>query len=137
MANDKNKIYELALKVAEEKKCYFIEQVISHIPISKPTFYSYYPTDSNEFNEIKEIIDNNRVDTKSLMYNKWFKSENATLQISLMKLIGSEEERKKLSQSYNDITTKGEAIKDEIDYSKLSDKALEEINNLKDESKSK
>ncbi len=89
--------YKLALEVAEKHKCYFIEQVVSHLPISKKTFYEYYPVQSDELHAIKEILDNNRIDTKSKMYNKWFDSDNATLQVALMKLIGNDEESHRLN----------------------------------------
>ena len=45
------------------------------------------------------------------MYKKWFDSNNATLQIGLMKLLGSDEERKKLSSSYLDHTSDGKELK--------------------------
>lgn len=63
------------------------------------------------------------------MYNKWFKSENPTLQIGLMKLISTEEEAHRLNGTSQKIdhTTKGESIKDDIDYSKLSIDTLKEL----------
>lgn len=93
----KTEIYKQALEVAEQKKCFFIEQLVSFLPIAKSTFYDYFPVDSDELNSIKEILDKNKVEVKSAMYNKWFKSDNATLQIALMKLIASEEEAHRLN----------------------------------------
>jgi len=110
MAYNKDKLFKEAKSMAEKKKCFFIEQLISFLPCTKPTFYDHFKIDSDEFNEIKDIIDKNKIEVKTAMYNKWFKSDNATLQISLMKLIGTEEERKKLSQGYSDITTKGDSL---------------------------
>jgi len=92
-------IHEDALRLAEEKECMFIEHLISYLPISKATFYDYFKKDSNELNAIKEIIDKNKVSKKGKMYKKWFDSENATLQVALMKLISTDEEAHRLNGS--------------------------------------
>lgn len=112
MAYNKEKLYKDALRLAKEKKCFFIEQLVSFMPCQKSTFYEYFPNGSDESNAIKEVIDNNKVEVKSAMYNKWFKSENATLQMGLMKLIGTEEECQRLNGSKQNIdhTTKGERM---------------------------
>ena len=74
-------------------------------------------------------IAENKIKTKVALRNKWFESDNPTLQISLMKLIADDDERKKLSTTYQDITSNNESIHqyDELDYSKLSTECLEEI----------
>ena len=97
MEAKKAKIYKQALEIATKKKCFFIEQLVAFLPIVKSTFYDYFPLNSNELNAIKEILDSNKVEVKTAMYNKWFKSENATLQIALMKLIASDEEAHRLN----------------------------------------
>ena len=93
----KTEIYKQALEVAEQKKCFFIDQLVSFLPIGRTSFYEYFPIDSDRMNTIKGILDKNKVEVKSAMYNKWFKSDNATLQIALMKLIASEEEAHRLN----------------------------------------
>lgn len=102
--------YKLALEVAKKHKCYFIEQVISHLPISKQTFYDYYPVSSDELDAIKGILDNNRIDTKTKMYNKWFESDHPTLQVGLMKLIGNEEEAHRLNGTRIETNNKNTTI---------------------------
>jgi hypothetical protein len=92
-------IYKQALTLVIDKKCLFIEHLIAYLPISKATFYDYFKVGSNELNELKELISNNRINRKIQMYNKWFDSDNATLQVSLMKLLGNEEERNVLNNS--------------------------------------
>ena len=112
MAYDKNKILKDALRIAEENKCFFIEQLVSFLPISKKTFYQWYVVGSDESNTIKEILDFNKVEVKSAMYKKWFKSDNATLQVALMKLIATDEEAHRLngSKTQTDVTSKGESL---------------------------
>lgn len=97
MKERKAKIHKQALEVAEQKKCFFIDQLVSFLPISISTFYEYFPAPSEEMEAIKAVLDKNKVEVKSAMYNKWFKSDNATLQIALMKLIASEEEAHRLN----------------------------------------
>lgn len=97
MEQRKAKIHKQALEVAEQKKCFFIDQLVSFLPISISTFYEYFPAPSEEMEAIKAVLDKNKVEVKSAMYNKWFKSDNATLQIALMKLIASEEEAHRLN----------------------------------------
>ena len=103
---DRKKIFEQAKEVTEKHKLFFIEDIVSFLPISKPTFYDFFKPDSNEFNDIKDLLEKNRVEVKSAMRSKWFKSENPTLQVSLMKLICTDEERKKLSMNHIDVTSK-------------------------------
>jgi len=102
MAYNKEKLYKQAIEVAQEKKCYFIEQVVSFMPCDKTTFYSHFKLDSNELNAIKEILDLNKINTKTKMYDKWFESDNATLQLAFFKLIGDDNERKALSTNWNE-----------------------------------
>ena len=80
------------------------------------TFYSgisrsqFYELSLNKSDTIKNTLDDNKNRTKHSMLSKWYKSNNASLQMGLMKLIGSDEERKMLSQSHTDITTNGKEI---------------------------
>ena len=97
MEAKKAKIYKQAIEVAEKKKCFFIEQLVAFLPIVKSTFYDYFPVGSDELNAIKAILEKNRVEVKTSMYNKWFKSDNPTLQIALMKLIATDEEAHRLN----------------------------------------
>lgn len=106
--NDVEKIYAKALSVIKEHSLYFIEDVVAYLPISKPTFYEYFKVDSDEFNEIKEALDNNRVNTKVKMRKKWEESDNATLQIGLMKLISTDEEAHRLNGTKQEHKLSGE-----------------------------
>lgn len=110
MAYKKEDLYKQAIEAAKDnkKKPIFIEHLVAELPCSKPTFYEYFPVDSNEFNAIKEIIERNRVTIKSSMLRKWYNSNNATLQIGLMKLIATEEEAHRLNGSRQETKLSGE-----------------------------
>lgn len=97
MAYDKKKILKDAIDLIEKHHLVFIDDVVGLLPITKPTFYSLFPTDSNEFNEVKRLLDKNRISMKSNMRKKWYQSENATLQVALMKLIATDDEAARLS----------------------------------------
>ena len=106
MANDRGKIFMQAKDVIIKHKLFLIEDVVAFLPISKPTFYDYFKLGSNEFNELKDLIDTNKTEVKASMLSKWYKSDNATLQMGLMKLVCTPEERKKLSMTYNETEMK-------------------------------
>ena len=71
------------------------------------TFYSgisrahYFELKLNESDYIKNALDDNKNRTKHSMLSRWYKSENATLQMGLMKLISTDEELRKLSMQHN------------------------------------
>lgn len=117
MAFDREKLYHQATQIATLQNCYFIEQLISLLPCSKPTFYDIFKIDSNELNSIKDILEQNKIATKTKMYKKWFDSENATLQIGLMKLISTEEEAHRLNgtKSAVDVTSKGDKVGNSVE----------------------
>jgi hypothetical protein len=102
MAYDKNKIFEKSKEVIVKHKLFFIEDIVSFLPCSKPTFYDYFKLGSNELNELKMLLEANRVELKVSMRSKWYKSNAPALQMALMKLICTDEERKKLSMQYSE-----------------------------------
>ena len=53
---------------------------------------------------IKEELEKNRVAIKANLRKKWYDSDNATLQIALMKLISTDDERRKISNTFIDKT---------------------------------
>ena len=102
MAYKTEELEKTALEAIEKHKLFFIEDVVTLLPISKPTFYDYFPIDSNELNELKKLIEDNKITLKTSMRKKWYDSDNATLQMGLMKLIATPEEHKRLSQTFVD-----------------------------------
>ena len=102
MAYDRVKIFEQAKDVIVKNKLFFIEDVVAFLPCDKTTFYRFFEVESNEYNILKELLEEQRITIKTSMRSKWYKSENATLQVSLMKLICTDDERKKLSMTHTD-----------------------------------
>tara|TARA_B100001146_G_C16194347_1_gene440818 strand:- start:3090 stop:3449 length:360 start_codon:yes stop_codon:yes gene_type:complete len=105
MAYNTEELYNLAVKYIETDELYFIEDVVALLGINKATFYDHFKVDSDELNYFKELLRKNKSSAKVAMRKKWKDSENASLQMGLYKLIGSDEERKRLNQSYIDQKT--------------------------------
>jgi hypothetical protein len=100
MAYDRIKIFEQAKEVIVKNKLFFIEDIVAYLPCSKPTFYDFFPPESNELNELKGLLETNRITLKVSMRSKWYTSNAPALQMALMKLIATPEELKKLSMQY-------------------------------------
>lgn len=100
MAYDREKIFEQAKEMIVKHKLFFVEDIVAFLPISKTTFYEYFTPDSNEMNELKGLLEVNRVTLKVSMRSKWYTSNAPALQMALMKLIASPEELRKLSMNH-------------------------------------
>ena len=99
MAYNRSKIYEDAKDLIEKKKLFFIEDVVTLLPIAKKTFYEWFPIDSDECNTIKELLDKNKIDIKNGLRNKWYMGNNPLTQMALYKLIGTEEEYHRIAST--------------------------------------
>ena len=114
MAYDKEKLYKKALERAKMEDIYFIEDVVGLLACSKTTFYDYFPAGSDELDSIKEILEMSKITKKAELREKLSRSDKAAEVLALYKLIGTDEERKKLSQGYVDVTTGGEKMNGKI-----------------------
>lgn len=110
MAYKTEQLFEQAAKICETDGIYFIEDIVALLPCDKTTFYKHFPVDSNELNEIKKILNNKKVTKKAELRINMAKSERSAEVLALYKLIGTDTERKKLSQGYVDITSDGEKL---------------------------
>jgi hypothetical protein len=100
MAYDRKKIFEQAKEVIVKNKLFFIEDIVAFLPCDKTTFYRFFEPDSNEYNELKELLEQNRVTLKVSLRSKWYTSNAPALQMALMKLIANPEELRKLSMNH-------------------------------------
>ena len=111
MAYDKNKIYLQAEEAIKKHNLFFIEDIVAFIPCNKDTFYRFFPTDSDKYDTLKDLLDDNKIKTKSSIRAKLWKSNKASELLALYRLIATPEEHQKLNQSYIDVTSKGKEIK--------------------------
>ena len=114
MAYDRVKIFERAKEMIVKHKLFFVEDIVAFLPCAKPTFYDFFPPESNELNELKGLLEVNRTTLKVSMRSKWYTSNAPALQMALMKLIATPEELKKLSMNHNIVEGGEQAIK--IDF---------------------
>ena len=110
MAYDRNKIFEQAKEAIVKNKLFFIEDIVAFLPCDKTTFYRFFEVNCNEYNELKDLLETNRTELKVSMRSKWYKSNAPALQMALMKLICTDDERKMLSMTHTDVTTNGKEI---------------------------
>jgi hypothetical protein len=115
MAYDKKKIFEQAKEVIVKHKLFFIEDIVAFLPCSKNYFYDHFPPDSNEYDELKGLLETNRIELKVSMRSKWYKSNAPALQMALMKLIATPEELRKLSMNHQVTEEAEKPIFKEID----------------------
>ena len=100
MAYNIKELTKKSLKVIQENNLMFIEHVCAYIGINKTTFYKHK---LNENNEIKNAIENNKIQTKLKLLSNWEKAKEPVLQIALYKLIGTEEEYMRLANAKREI----------------------------------
>jgi len=134
MAYDRNKIFEQAKEAIVKNKLFFIEDIVAFLPCDKTTFYRFFEVNCNEYNELKDLLETNRTELKVSMRSKWYKSNAPALQMALMKLICTDEERKMLSMTHSDITSNGEKLTPPIDLTNLTDEHLRTLAKIKSES---
>ena len=114
-------IFEQSKKLIKKKTLFWIDDIVAFLPCGKTTFYTLFPDGSNELNELKKMLDENRIQLKVSLRAKWHNSKAPALQMALMKLISNEDELKRLSVSYTDHTTKGKSLNEkQFDFSQLS-----------------
>lgn len=97
MAYNKEELEKIALDAIEKHKLFFIEDIVAYMPCSRATFYNY---ELDKLDSIKSALLEVRTNLKVSMRSKWFRSENATLQLALMKLLANDEELRKLSMQH-------------------------------------
>ncbi len=106
MAYKTEVLKQKAVAAIEKHRLIFFEDVIAMIGISKPCFYDHFIVDSDDFNDIKDLLEKNKIDIKVSIRYKWSKSDNPTAQMALYKLCSTAEEHRKLQQNYNEVTGK-------------------------------
>lgn len=110
MAYNKEVLYKKALKVINKQNVFFIEDIVAYLPCDKSTFYKHFPPESDKLNDIKEKLEENKTRKKVNIRGKLYNADGTSGLLALYKLLGTNEERKRLSQTYVDITTEGQKM---------------------------
>jgi hypothetical protein len=99
MAYKYNELEKQSLDAIEKHKLFFIADVVAYLPCVMSTFYDLKLQESEA---IKNALEKVKTEIKVSMRSKWYKSENPTLQMGLMKLISTDEELRKLSMQHSE-----------------------------------
>ena len=110
MPYDTKVLKQKAIEAIKKNKLIFIEDIAAMLGINKTTLYNHFPIDTDDFNELTTLLNENKISLKVSLRKKWFDSDNATTQMALYKLCSTPEEHKKLQQNYTDVTSNNEAI---------------------------
>lgn len=110
MAYNTATLKKQALAAIEKHKLFFIEDVVAFLPCGKTAFYEHFANETNDRKEIDELLERNRIEVKTSMRSKWYKSDAPALQLSLYKIIATQDERNALSMSKVDVTSGGDKI---------------------------
>ncbi|MGL4558305.1 MAG: hypothetical protein ACRCV5_12425 [Afipia sp.] len=89
-----SEIEQIALEIIKREKLVFISELTPLLPISHATFYNR-GLDKSE--SIKEALAANSLNMKRGLRHRWYAGENATTQIALYKLLGTDEEADRLN----------------------------------------
>ncbi len=98
MAYKTEELERLSVEAIKQHKLFFIEDIVAYLPCDKTTFYHHK---LHESNAIKGALMEVKTNLKVSMRSKWYRSENPTLQLALMKLLSNDEELRKLSMQHN------------------------------------
>ena len=110
MPYDTKVLKQKAIEAIKKNKLIFIEDIAAMLGINKTTLYNHFPIDTDDFNELTTLLNENKISLKVSLRKKWFDSDNATTQMALYKLCSTPEEHKKLQQNYTDVTSNNETI---------------------------
>jgi hypothetical protein len=105
MAYTKQYIINKSLEAIEKYKIIFVTEIFAFVEFDQATFYR---KQCEHCEVIKNAIAKNRIEIKKSLQKKWHASDNATTQIALYKLTGTDDERDILNTQKIDHTNKGE-----------------------------
>lgn len=122
---NKRKVYKICLETLEKEDVTTIEDLVTFLPIGRDTFYTYFPTDSEEFDIIKRAINKRKVKTKQLLRKVW-KSPHASPaeRIFYYKLLANKEEKEAIYDT--SIRAQAEVPKHEITLNLIKDEEKDE-----------
>lgn len=105
MAYDQQEQLQEALRVIEEEKICFFEEITLYVAPSKRIMQEW---GFHELPTIKDALDRNKIKGKSKLRNKWQDSGNATLELAAYKLMATTEELERLTVNNNKNQSSGE-----------------------------
>lgn len=106
MANKKETYEKEIIKVIAANNIFVIKDIFAFYTGIKSS--QFYNLELEKSESIKKALDDNKIKTKQSLKNKWYKSDNPTLQIALFKTIADDEELQALSTNWQKNEHSGE-----------------------------
>ena len=100
MAYKTEDLIEQSLEAIKKHNLIFVNDIFAYTVFVRKTFYDH---DLHKSDTIKGELAKNRINMKIEMRAKWYASDNATLQIGLMKLIADDDEAHRLNGTKREV----------------------------------
>lgn len=120
---NKKQIYEDSVKAAKKINALYIQDIFEYIGVPKSSFYDHFPHGSEELDYLKTIIRANKSNMRTGLRDKMYNSKSAAAFIGLLKIVGTEEEKKALNNtidiqgiSSNDIEKMAHSMRSGVTY---------------------
>jgi len=97
---NKEDLFEQAKKAIKDNNLFFFSDVVAFLPCHPTTFYEYFRPDEKEHAELREMLEANKIRTKTSIRAKLFRSSKAAELLALYRLICTPEEHRLLNQQY-------------------------------------
>jgi len=97
---NKEDLFEQAKKAIKEHNLFFFSDVVAYLPCHPTTFYECFRPDEKEHAELREMLEANKIRTKTSIRAKLFRSSKAAELLALYRLICTPEEHRLLNQQY-------------------------------------
>lgn len=92
----------LALEAIKKFGLFFVTDLEAYMPCTRVTMWKL---GLNDDKDIVKALNDNKINVKVGLRQKWYKSNSSSLQMALYKLVGTDEERDILNSYKIDMTT--------------------------------
>lgn len=82
--------------IKSNRNIVFIQDICMTFGFTRMSFYKWFPSDSNEYAEIMDALENNKTSVKCVIRDKLLECKNPAALIALYRLLGTPEERNAL-----------------------------------------
>lgn len=114
-----SRLEKLAVEAIQEHQLVFHHEVISRLPCQKVWFYQHLA----QLDSIRDALELNKIAIKAELRRRWQIGKDATTQIALYKLIGTELEVERLNNTRHTIS--GELTIAQVIKPKIQDEEAE------------
>lgn len=89
----KKYMIKASLEAIKKYNLIFIDEIFAYVPFSRAL---YYVKQLDKLDELNKEILNNKIKIKKSLQKKWHDSSNPITQLALYKLVGTNDERKRI-----------------------------------------